>query len=100
MERGALRAGTDYLRLSNLHWGGERVALTWGDFSVDPYPLGLPFLNIAVPRIEANGFHLETIGKRHVYRVFVGRGSLLAGARIPLRYRSGQNVAVPRRRGI
>ena len=93
MERGALRAGTDYLRLSDLRWGGERVALTWGDFSVDPYPLGLPFLNIAVPRIEANGFHLETVGKRHAYRVFVGRGSLLAGARIPLRYRSGQNVA-------
>jgi len=93
MNQGALRAGTDYLRLSDLRWGGERVALTWGDFSVDPYPLGLPFLNIAVPRIEANGFHLETVGKKHVYRVFVGRGSLLAGARIPLRYRSGQNVA-------
>ena len=39
----ALRTGTAYLWLSDLR-AGERVGLTSSEFSVDPYPVGMPFL--------------------------------------------------------
>jgi hypothetical protein len=89
---GGVRSGLSYLRISNLKSKNERISLTGGDFSYDPYPLSLPFSNISTPAMQLNGLLVETHGINHRIRFFGGREILQEGLRIPLVYYTGQDI--------
>ena len=89
---GKFRTGDNFIDLNGATWFGLRFRLTGGDFRVPTALLPLPFTNIFLPELGAEGFKVEASRAGRRYAFFYGTETLIAGPRVPFRVRVPQKV--------
>jgi hypothetical protein len=89
---GRFRTGNNYLDLKGVPLLGFHWRFTGGDFSVPTSLIPSPFSNIVLPELGAEGVKIEVSHDTLRYTFLYGVETLLAGPRVPFRYRTLQNV--------
>ncbi|HUI57180.1 MAG TPA: carboxypeptidase-like regulatory domain-containing protein [Bryobacteraceae bacterium] len=89
---GRFRTGNNYLDLNGASWMGLHWRFTGGDFHVPTALLPLPFSNIVLPELGAEGVKIEAWDANRRYTLLYGMETLVAGPRVPFRFRVPQNV--------
>jgi len=89
---GRFRTGNNFLDLNGASWMGLHWRFTGGDFHVPTALLPLPFSNIVLPDLGAEGVKVEAWDANRRYTLLYGMETLVAGPRVPFRFRVPQNV--------
>lgn len=86
------QTGENFLELRGAPWLGQRWTITGGDFHAPAAMVELPFFNIFTPEITARGVKIQATRPDRQYTFFTGMETLSAGARLPYRLRTAQQV--------
>lgn len=89
---GRFRTGDNYIDLNGPAWFGVRWRVRGGDFLGPTALVPVPFTNIVVPDLGAEGVRMEASSASRRYTLFYGVETLASGVRIPFRIRVPQHV--------
>ena len=89
---GRFRSGNNYLDLNGFPLLGLHWRFTGGDFNVPTALIQSPFSNIVLPELGAEGVKIEASHATRRYTLLYGVETLVAGPRVPFRFKVPQNV--------